>query len=240
MRITTYHTKATRSVPLTVNYTCEFCEHYNTDTGQVLDLSGSSHISLIKRYTNRMTQEAKEDLEIQTQKTLDHLKHRRYQKLGLTCACRSCGKRQTWSSFIKSPDILVLLFLLGCVFFLLTLPSIVTLLEEGAKSLLIFLIFWAMILPEAIILLLHYSKSKKLERTNERYLPKFIFRDPDFAARYEKASADSRDQYVSGIEKALEEAAAKPAAGEWKCPSCWKINKNTVKVCDCGSEKPEE
>ena len=31
---------------------------------------------------------------------------------------------------------------------------------------------------------------------------------------------------------------AEPAAGEWKCPKCGKINKNYVGTCGCGEEKP--
>lgn len=246
MRITTFYTKATRSIPVTVDYICEFCEHANKDDSQVIKVSGDSRQSLIRVYTDQMKQEAAENLETQTKRMLYDLNQKRYKKLGLTCTCSQCGKRQTWSSYRRSNDFFVTLFVLGLVFLVPSPFRILSMVgEEGAKALLLLAVPLLMIAPEAVILILNYRNKRRIGRMDSRYLPKITFKDPDMLQKEEGVISDENKagaerDYISFFDQEHQDRARQPESGEWKCPSCWRMNKNSVTVCDCGSKKPEE
>lgn len=98
----TYQVKKILSVPITISYVCEHCGHENIDKSQELTVSGSSGASFSGRITDEMKADAGNSLEKETDRLLYDIRSRRYQKLGMTCACENCRKRQTWSSFLKS------------------------------------------------------------------------------------------------------------------------------------------
>lgn len=97
--------------------------------------------------------------------------------------------------------------------------------------------------PYSVILILNYKKRKKLEHTDEKFLPKITFDDPAFEKRasqenYDPQNAPYDNIGVEFLHKEWDDANRDPGSGEWKCPSCWKLNKNSVDICDCGSERP--
>lgn len=49
---------------------------------------------------------------------------------------------------------------------------------------------------------------------------------------------DSKDDKSESKSSEVSKVNNGPAAGEWKCPICGKINKNYVGTCGCGEDKP--
>jgi hypothetical protein len=174
MRITTYHAKATRTIPVKVEYCCEFCNQPNTDNSQKLVVSAASHGSLINHVTDEMKEEAAQITDYQTEKLFEDLKNRRYIKAGFTCTCKRCGKKQTWSSFCKYYSLLIMLFILGIIFFICELASVGSLYEENPAGLLVLLLPVAMALPHAILLIRNLIKNSHIKKLDEKYLPKIF------------------------------------------------------------------
>ena len=246
MAIRYYITKLTRGIPVTIDYVCEFCGHAESDSGQVVYVDGYSRPSLIKRITDRSRSEAYISLETATERMLFDLKNKNYQKLGLTCKCSNCQKRQSWSSFIKSYNILIILFVLGAAGLVITIPRmLIALFTDITVSPFELLSSLLLALPQTVVYILNHKTKQRIMSLDEKYLPKVTFKSEDVVRKAEKVDEDESKpaverEYMNLFEQERYDAKKQAEPGEWKCPSCWRMNKNSVDICDCGTERPNK
>ena len=246
MPIKYYRTKATRGIPVKIDYVCEFCDHAESDSDQVVDVEGYSRPSAFKRITRRSQTEAYLHLETETERMLYDIKNKNYQNLGLTCKCHHCQKRQSWSSFIKSYDILVLLFVLGVAGLVITVPRmLIALFTDLTVSPLVLLASLLLALPQTVVYILNHKNRQRIMSLDEKYLPKITFYAEDVVRKAEKVDRDENKsaverEYLNVFEQERFDAKRQAEPGEWKCPSCWRMNKNSVDICDCGTERPDK
>ena len=243
MSTTFYQVKATRAIPITVDYVCEHCGHANTNDSQMLDLAGYSRLSVFSGMTDSRKAQALDDLRMYTRRVVYDMEMHRYKKFTLTCACSHCGKRQSWSSYHAPSRLYSTLCLLGLV----GIPSVgvVSAIKENGWAILFLLLPPLLIAPQVYTMYCNYQANRKTAQLDDKYLPRITFRDAQVAqiaqevlAEREKSGAE-RD-YIPIHEQEWQDAKRAPGAGEWKCPSCWRMNKDSVTICDCGSEKPRQ